>query len=269
MNPPPNRNGRSEKDVISELLGTISASRLGLFHQCRLRFYFRYVLQIKKPKTPALHVGSAVHSVLKASNKARWMNQPLTLKTLHDEFSKAWADNSEGPVEWKPGEEEDEKKTGWRLCETYFRESNIPPNSKPDAVEVPVEADLKEHGLPKLVGILDIVEQKQIIDYKTTSSTPNPEKVAHTHEIQTSSYATLYRHGTGDKELGIQLHFLVKNKNPKLVITSLPSMNEGQQSRLFKQMESYLDGLDRRDFVPSPGIGCLSCDYYNECRRWK
>ena len=258
----------SEKDIITGLQNKVSASRLSLFLQCRLKFYFRYVLKLKKPKTPALHVGNWVHSVLKAWNKARWLQQPLTLKEVHENYLKAWADNTEGPVKWEPGEEEDDKTTGWRLVDTYLREHHVPAEVKPDAVEVAVEADLFKHGLPRLIGIIDLVQQKQIIDYKTSSTTPNPEKVAHSNEIQTSSYAILYRHNTGKQEAGIQLHHLVKLKNPKVVITKLPSMSQQQQTRLFRQMEAYLDGLQRNHYVPSPGMHCSSCEFQNECRLW-
>jgi putative RecB family exonuclease len=257
-----------EKDIISGLQNTVSASRLGLFLQCRLKFFFRYVLRLKKPKTPALHVGNSVHAVLKAWNKARWIQQPLTLKEVHENYLTAWADTSEGPVQWEDGEEEADKTTGWRLCDTYLREHHVPAEVKPDAVEVSVEADLRQHGLPRLIGIIDLVQQKQIIDYKTSSTTPNPEKVAHMTEIQTSSYALLYRHNTGDEEAGIQLHHLVKLKNPKVVITRLPSMSPQQESRLYRQMESYLGGLQRNDFIPSPGMHCSSCEFVNECRQW-
>ena len=261
-------NERSEKDIITGLQKTVSASRLGLFLQCRLKFYFRYVLKIQKPKTPSLHVGSAVHAVLKAWNKARWLQTPLTLKEVHENYLTAWADNTEGPVKWDDGEEEADKTTGWRLCDTYLREHHVPAEIKPDAVEVSVEADLRQHGLPRLIGIIDLVQQKQIIDYKTSSTTPNPEKVGHSNEIQTSSYALLYRHNTGDQEAGIQLHHLVKLKNPKIVITQLPSMSQQQESRLYRQMKSYLDGLQKKDFIPSPGMQCSSCEYLNECRHW-
>ena len=271
MNPTaeaPIQKERSEKEILTSLQETVSASRLSLFLQCRLKFYFRYVLKLQKPKTPALHVGSSVHSVLKAWNKARWLQQPLKLKEVHETYLKAWADNTEGPVQWEPGEEEADKTTGWRLCDTYLRESHVPADIKPDAVEVPVEADLREHGLPRLIGILDLVQQRQVIDYKTTSTTPNAEKVAHTTEIQTSSYALLYRHNTGDHEEGIQIHHLVKLKNPKVVITPLPSMSPQQETRLYRQMEAYLDGLQRPHFIPSPGMHCASCEFFNECRAW-
>ena len=60
--------------------------------------------------------------MLKAWTKARWKNQPLTLKDLHDEFSKAWADVGDDPVKWENVAEEDaEKATDWRPVETYIR----------------------------------------------------------------------------------------------------------------------------------------------------
>jgi len=167
----------SPEERLIRLQQTVSPSRLTLFLQCRLKFFFRYAAQIAKPTTPALPVGSSVHAVLKAWNKARWRQQPLTLKQLHEEYVKAWADADE-PVTWEAGEEEIEKQTGWRLVETYFRESKIPVSLKPDAVEVPVETDLRAHGLPVLIGVLDLVQGGRIIDFKTSSTTPNAEKVA-------------------------------------------------------------------------------------------
>ena len=258
----------TETEIIGHLQKKVSASRLTLFLQCRLKFFFRYVAGLTKSKTPALHVGGTVHAVLKAWNKARWKNQPLTLKELHDEFSKAWADVGDQSVRWETGEEAEEKQTGWRLVETYIRESNIPANSKPEAVEVPVETDLHQHGLPTLIGVLDLVQAGKIIDYKTSGQTPNAEKVAHTNEVQTSIYAVLYREATGKRETGIELHHLVKLKNPKLVITALEPMSGQQQTRLFRLIEAYVHGLDMRDFIPSPGLQCVSCEFFNECRLW-
>jgi ATP-dependent helicase/DNAse subunit B len=53
-------------EIVAHLQKKVSASRLTLFLQCRLKFFFRYVAGIVKAKTAALHVGSAVHAVLKA-----------------------------------------------------------------------------------------------------------------------------------------------------------------------------------------------------------
>lgn len=119
-----------------------------------------------------------------------------------------------------------------------------------------------------LVGVLDLVQQRRVVDYKTSGTTPNEEKAAHTHEVQTCTYAVLYREANGQRELGIELHSLVKLKNPKLSIIELPPMSDSQQTRLFHLMEAYVEGLERKDFIPSPGFGCMSCEFFNECRRW-
>ena len=164
---------------------------------------------------------------------------------------------------------DEQKQTGWRLLETYFRESPIQPDEKPEAVEVSVEADLAAHGLPKLVGVLDLVRPGgRIVDFKTSGKTPDPEQVAHTTEGQTTGYAVLYREATGSSESGIEIHTLVKTKSPKLIVTELPPATETQITRLFRGIESYVAGLEREDFVPSPGLQCASCEFFNECRRW-
>ena len=117
------------------------------------------MLGLVKAKSAALHVGSTIHSAFRFWNMSRWKNEQPTLKQLHDVYSSQWTDHQQAePVEWEDDQDE-QKQTGWKLLETYFRESPIPANEKPEAVEVNVEADLKQHGLPKLVGILDLVRR--------------------------------------------------------------------------------------------------------------
>jgi hypothetical protein len=40
--------------------------------------------------------------------------------------------------------------------------------SNPTPWKYPSKPTLREHGLPRLIGILDLVQQGQIIDYKTS-----------------------------------------------------------------------------------------------------
>lgn len=255
---------------LDELRATVSASRLNTWLSCRLKFYFRYVLGLTKPRTAALYVGHTVHGVLKLWNRARWRRQLLTVDSLKRRFKTLWRiDQRKQPVAWDDGEEPGEQQTAWSLLDLYFRESPIPPNELPEAVEVSVEADLSQHGLPKLIGILDLVRAGgRIVDYKTVGQTPSDEKAIHTNEVQLSGYAVLYRANTGKTEGGRDLHQLVKTKTPKLVVTLQGPMTEPQQTRLFRQMESYAEGLSRQDFVPSPGMQCSMCSFQNECRSW-
>jgi putative RecB family exonuclease len=78
----------------------------------------------------------------------------------------------------------------------------------------------------------------------------------------------LYREATGQKENAIELHVLVKTKTPKFVLNEFGPVSESQVTRLFRIIEAYVDGLERKDFVPAPGLQCVSCEFFRECRRW-
>ena len=252
---------------IETLQRTVSASRLNTFLQCRLKFFFRYVQQIRKPKTPSLHVGSVVHLVLQAWNMARWRKQEFNLEKFQKQFEEGWKDQPT-QINWD-GEEDGQRKTAWSVLEMYFTQTPIKANEMPEAVEVPMEADLSKYGLPTLIGVLDLVRAGgRIVDFKSTGKTPDPEDAAHQNDTQLSCYSVLYREATGKKESGRELHHLVKTKTPKLVITELPPMTDMQQVRLFRMIESYVDGLAREDFVPSPSFSCAGCEFFNECRTW-
>jgi CRISPR/Cas system-associated exonuclease Cas4 (RecB family) len=262
----------SGPELIPTLLQRVSASRLQTFHQCRLKFYFRYVLKLKKPKTAALHVGTSVHHVLQCWNRARWKRDLIDLEKLRVEFARAWVeDQTKEPVTWdRETPEASEMETAWSLVRTYLAQTPIPLEERPEAVEVAVEADLSSHGLPLLVGFIDLVRSGgRIVDYKTAGQTPNADRAEHLHELQLSCYGLLYRDATGQKEGGFELHHLVKLKTPKLVLSQMQPMSEQQESRLFRLIESYVTGVQRQDWVPNPNVmSCACCEYFNECRNW-
>lgn len=253
---------------VAELGKQVSASRLNCFHQCRLKFFFRYVAQIQRPTSGALHVGKIVHAVLQAWNLARWRQQSKTLEDFQGVFEDAWS-HPESPVKWKD-DESDQKATAWKATETYLRESPIPQDEKPLGVEVRAEMDLVHPGFPKLIGVLDLVRPGgRIVDFKTTAVTPNDERTRHQNELQLTCYGLLYREATGERENGFELHHLVKLKTPKVVVVAADPVTPAQEKRFYRAVESYLEGLERQDFVPSPGMGCLSCEYFGECRKWQ
>jgi CRISPR/Cas system-associated exonuclease Cas4 (RecB family) len=259
---------RPEPNPIEILQKTISASRLNCWLQCRLKFFFRYVQEIRKPPTPSLHVGSVVHLVLKAWNMARWRKQAFELARFKTMFDVSWADQ-QAKIKWDGEDEPSQKNMAWSLLETYFTQTPIKANEMPEAVEVPVEAELSRYGLPKLIGIMDLVRAGgRIVDFKTAAKTPSAEDAIHQNEVQLSCYSVLYREAAGKRESARELHYLVKTKKPKVILTELQPMSDLQQVRLFRMIDSYQEGLAREDFVPSPGIQCAGCEFRNECRRW-
>ena len=252
---------------IEELLATVSASRLNTFHACRLKFYFNYVLGLSRAKSGAQHIGSTVHHALKLWNLARWRKQSIPDGWLREQFDQFWTEDQAGAIAWDEGEEDQSKAKAWALLETYFQQSPIPANEAAEGVEVSVEADL---GSTKLIGIIDLVRSGgRIVEFKTAGQTPNPDKAEHMHELQCSCYSLMYREATGRPEKAVELHHLVKLKTPKLVVTVLPPMTSKQETRLLKVVDSYLAGVQRQDWVPSPSpMSCACCEFFNECRRW-
>lgn len=169
----------SIRDRIEELVQIVSASRLNTFHTCRLKFFFRYVQELTKPMTAALFVGKAVHAALQKWSNCRWRGEPYDLDALKPAFLDSWAmAQEEEPVRWQEDQEQDQQSKAWDLVELYLRETPVPVEEKPEAVEVTVEADLSQHGLPTLLGVIDLVRPGGgIVDFKTSSSAPQSGQV--------------------------------------------------------------------------------------------
>jgi hypothetical protein len=94
-----------------------------------------------------------VHLVLQQWNMARWMRQPFNVEVYRSVFDAGWADQ-QLKINWDE-DEQGQRQTAWTMLEKYFIETPIKSNELPEAVEVPVEADLSKHGLPVLRGVLD------------------------------------------------------------------------------------------------------------------
>jgi len=259
-------NAQTKGRSVDELLRSTSASRISTFLNCRLKFFYQYVEGRSAEKSGARLIGSGVHEVLRKWNLARWRKQAITNDALKHELGR-FLDGT--GIKWQPDERQQQESQAWSLINTYLSQTPIPPNESAEGVEVSVEADLTSIGLTRVVGILDLVRPGgRIVDFKTAATTPN-DKAAHLHEIQLSVYGVLYREATGKQESGFELHTLVKLKAPKLVVVSAPQMTEQKRTRLFKQIESYLNGVQRQDFVPSPSpMSCACCEFYEQCRKW-
>jgi CRISPR/Cas system-associated exonuclease Cas4 (RecB family) len=250
-----------------ELLTTISASRLGTWLSCRLKFYFRYLAGVPKPPSPAMRVGTVIHAVLQQWSLARWRKAPLKGDMVRTVFDQAWVSaQTADPLDWQ--DDEDAVKAGaLATVEAYLRDTPIPLNERPEGVEVSVEKNLEHLGLPTLVGVIDLVRQGgRIVDFKTTSRTPDPDQVRHTTEVQTTAYSLLYREATDRVESGIELHHLVRLKTPKLVVTQIGPATAQQEHKLLRLIDSYLRGVASEDFTPAPGLQCAMCEFFDECQ---
>jgi len=258
----------SSTNILEE---PVSSSRLNTWLQCRRKFAFTYLEKIKKPATAPLHVGRMVHAGLQEWNTRRWLNRPCTAEDIRPTFDEHWQSSQQDePVKFDEGEEEIQKQKAWGLVEHYLANTPLDHDTKPEAVEVMAEADLSKHGLPKIRGVIDLIQNSTIVDFKTSAVTPSSDAdlVFQKHENQLTLYSLLFRDSVGEREKGQELHHIVKLKSPRLVVTNHEPATEKQVTRLFRAIESYMDGVERGDDVPSVGLHCSSCPYQRECLAW-
>ena len=260
---------REARSADSTALAYLSATRLKTWQECRLKWYFRYIERIEVPATPPQFVGRLVHRVLQEYNLNRWRGQPASPDDLHPVFTELWPDQPEG-LDWE-GKEALCRHQAWQILEHYIANTPMPPDEKPEAVEVAVERDLEAYGLPPLKGVIDLVRGGGVIvDFKTSARSPDPLLAGHLHQTQLGCYALLYREATGRTEGGFELHHLVKTREPKLVVTAMQPLDRNQIGQLVRLMESYVNGVESEDYlVPSPGQHCAWCDYLPQCRTWR
>jgi putative RecB family exonuclease len=251
-------------------LAYLSASRLKSYLTCPLRFYFEKVLQIKKPTSPAAHLGKAVHAGLATYHTALWRGGDTSADFIAGRFTAEFAKLEEAqPVRWVDDERAESLANGGRLIRAYLDDETPRHRPKPIGVEVKLEATIP--GIPiRLVGVADLIHTgNRLTDFKTTGVTPNPVLEAWQHELQLTAYDLLIEENTGDPVSESELVWLVKTKTPKIIRQVLPAPDEVKRSRFAALAEVYVRGVERKDYHPAPGQHCAWCQFRNECGKWK
>ena len=252
-------------------LSYVSPSRLKNFLTCRLKFFFEKVQQIKRPTSPNLHFGKAVHAGLQHYNKARWRSGDSSEGAVVKAFNEAFDyHNPKDAVVW--GSEEDRlelRGKGEPLLRAFLTTQLTVPEQKPAGVEVALEAELPSLALP-LVGVIDLLKADyRPVDYKTIAATPNVELEGWLHEIQMTAYSLLIEDATGEKSPGGELVFLVKTKTPKVISHVVPAPSQVQRDRFARLVETYANGVANEEYYPSAGQACGWCTFRSECAAWK
>jgi len=258
---------RSEPN--SDPLEYLSASRLKSFLACRLKFYYEKVLGLPAPSSPNLQIGKAVHAGLEAFHKAQWAGEDpspeLALEAYHNAF---FALEKDDPVDYRSKPRSECIETGKRTISAYL-DSDV---SKDRRAILGVEAYLRrepdELPLP-LVGVVDLVREGNVpVDFKTVGATPDLQEEAWSHQLQMVCYFLLLGDATGEVPGQAELVYLVKTKSPKIIRHQLPPIDLIQMERFKRLTDVYVQGNQRQEYYPSPGMHCRWCAYRSRCRAW-
>ncbi len=248
----------------------ISPTAAKAYLSCSLMFYFERVACIKKKTSVALHLGKAVHAALQAFHLARWRGGDDSPEALAAAFEKSFTDleRDEGPVKFD--DEAHRHKTrldGLRVLAAYL-DSPEAMKEKPRAVEVLLKEEIAGLSVP-LTGAMDLVEGNFTpVDFKSSSSKPDPLHAAFDHEIQLVSYQLLMEAAIGETPPSLDLVFLVKTIKPQTIRVSSPPADAHRKRRVVALLETAVEGIASGRFHPQPGMQCSWCQFKNECMAW-
>ncbi len=247
----------------------ISPSSLKLYLTCSLKFYFKKVLQLPEPSSPALVFGKAVHAALQAFWLARWRDGDTSAETIVQAFKDALAHMATSEnITFKDGELDKLTVKGESLIQAYLASDHAKSKGKPVGVEVKLEEHFPELPSPVL-GYVDLVKPGNVVvDFKTCASTPNLDLEAFQHSLQLTAYQLLVEEATGSKVRARELVFLVKTKEPKVIVHSLPPASEADIARFWAMAEHAVKGIYEEAWVPQPGMHCAWCAFRQQCSQW-
>ena len=267
---------QSVRDRPGSVWDYISPSRLSSWLSCPLKFKFKYIDGMRTPTNNNLFLGKIVHGGLEFYYRRRQLGLPVAKADVAKWLLESWAKSidEEDMTFDSTAEEQALQVQAVALVTAYL--TYVPAaEAKPMAVETAVEAPLvdpatgEDLGMP-LVGIMDLVLDEPagplIADFKTSARSAEPLEIS--HEIQLSSYAYLFRHGTQQREAGLEIRSLIKTKTPKVEFHRYPARTDAHFARLFAVVREYLDALDAGRFNFRPGFGCGFCDFRQQCSGW-
>jgi putative RecB family exonuclease len=248
----------------------ISPTAAKSYLSCSLRFWFERVACLRKPTTPALHLGKAVHAALQSFHLARWRGGDDSPEAVAAAYEAAFLrlERDEGPVNFDDAAEREKcRLDGLRVVAAYL-DSPEAMKEKPRAVEVLLKEDIPGLSVP-LTGAMDLVEGNFTpVDFKSAAARPDAENAAFDHEIQLVSYQLLLEAATGETPPSLDLVFLVKTKTPQVIrVPSLPA-DAHRKRRVVALLETAVEGIASNRHHPQPGMHCSWCQYRNECKAW-
>jgi CRISPR/Cas system-associated exonuclease Cas4 (RecB family) len=268
---------------FSHLEDSLSASRIGTFLRCPLRYHFHYQLKLPWEKiSGALLLGSAVDATAKEAIglvKQGWKDpQDLELDELFEQFWKIEIESPRAPIGWgKRHDQHSMRDLGRSLMHALkpglFTDERLQRIVDRDvAFTIPL---LDENGEPlvdtPLIGVFDFVEEvdgkKVPLELKTASNRTQylPDNLSRDPQalIYAMAAQTLQRNG----EAHVSYVSCVKLKKPE-VIESDFQVNADQLAWARGLVTGVKKAIDAGHFHPTPSVmSCGGCPFSEACAR--
>lgn len=186
----------------------LTVSQIQKYLDCPLDFFYRFVLNVPQPASPAQEYGNLMHDLLQDMNEALMTGKLPSLKSLQAKLDKSWPRHGH-----LSGNQRDRalKRAHETLKALYGRVQAQ--NRVPVAVEQAFKFSLPEAKL-QISGRFDAVLRHgngvEIVDYKTSTSVDSPEKAKQraTGSQQLAVYALAWQTMHGELPQLVTLDFI-------------------------------------------------------------
>jgi len=122
-----------------------------------------------------------------------------------------------------------------------------------------------------MVGVVDLLIETDdgavLVDFKTAARGGEP--IEQQYEIQLGCYAAMYRELFRLPEADLEIHTLVKTRQPRIEVDRFESRSAQHFARSFAVLHEYVAPLDHGQFNYRPRTGCMFCNMRHEhCKAW-
>lgn len=222
-----------------------SFSRLSLYHQCPLRFYYKYVLGKEEPVTKSLALGKAVHKAIEFIIKGIDFDEAIKQGLIECDFhEEVFPDEIRDLVRNAPFQNL-KGETEVHFCLPLFNGQET----------------------PKLQGYIDLVDGDRIYDFKT-----NRIVYDIMDNFQVALYAWALSQITGAKQIQGSLLFLRYRKESTFIFDETVMNNAAQWARdLVNEIRFNLEALEfypeklNELFPYKPSSYCKHCPFALDC----
>lgn len=238
---------------MSELMFFASPSKLGTWKQCPRRYRFRYIEKLPTIPRPWFAFGASVHAALKEIFNIRPENRSVELleKFLETNWVRKGYASAEEEAEYR------ERAVG-ALRRYAAEEPDFATAPRPKVLEFTVEAKI---GDVVLMGKVDRIDDTPdglvVIDYKTGRSRP-PEEAR--GDTAFTMYAMLVAHRFKRAPKALEWRYV--ETGDRVVTQREPEAFERVRAEVLAEVARIREEVE---FPPSPGPGCVFCDYLDRC----
>jgi DNA helicase II / ATP-dependent DNA helicase PcrA len=241
-------------DPSTNFVTGLSASAIGIYEGCPLRFKLEREWNLPRDVSAALHYGAAMHAVLRTFYDAQRYQREVSDGDLLEQFRSALAgagiaDRYQYELYLRQGTEQ---------LRQFLECARSGP--APEVVDTELRFEMQV-GAAKLSGRVDRIDRTgpdtvAIVDYKTGK--PQSQEDAD-ESLQLSLYALAARDAWGKRAERLIFHNL-ENNTP--IITT---RNDCELEAAKARVEKVADGIAQGKFAAKPGFHCAFCPYRNLC----